>query len=77
MTPASEVWSLGVTLFVLATGQYPFSSQEQIYEANLAWPRAAPMGKEFMAMIASMLQRDHKLRPTLDEILRNPWLYSG
>ena len=77
MTPASEVWSFGVTLFVLATGQYPFASPEQIYKANLVWPRATPVSHEFMAMIAVMLQKDQKLRPPLDEMLRNPWLCSS
>ena len=76
LTPASEVWSFGATMFVLATGRYPFTSLEQICEANLVWPKATPMSHKFMTVISSMLQRDPELRPTLDEILRDPWFNS-
>ena len=57
-TPASEVWSLGVTMYVLATGRYPFTTPEAICQAKLTWPKETPLSTEFRNMIAAMLEKE-------------------
>ena len=79
----ADVWSLAVTLFVLATGKRPYSSQiidgEQYYNENLScifrkrWKRFwAPLPKvssDFKACIQAMLAKDPCKRPTYEDLM--------
>ena len=57
-TPASEVWSLGVTMYVLATGRYPYTTPEAICQAELQWPKETPLSAEFKSLITAMLEKE-------------------
>ncbi len=37
VSEASDVWSLGVTLFVLATGDFPFRTHGDVVALNFAF----------------------------------------
>ena len=64
---------MGVTLFVLTTGSYPFTNLSSICEANLVWPRATPLSREFKAMVESMLTSDEELRPSMNDVVNSTW----
>ncbi|PAV77558.1 hypothetical protein WR25_07174 [Diploscapter pachys] len=77
---ASEVWSVGVVLFVTVTGQMPFDEHnphqmlECMQKQQLKFPTRYQLSSEVRALILTILNPSAQLRPTYDEILAHIWL---
>ena len=76
--PGVDIWAIGVLCFELITSKLPFigKNQEELYEnikrVNINWPGGDfnPLAKN---LITKILKYDPKERPSLDEILAQPW----
>jgi len=77
-----DMWSLGVMLYVLLTGYYPFYSSDRrrlyskITRCSYKWPSNGGESVDARAkdLVASLLVVDHRKRLTADEVLQHPWL---
>ena len=70
--PELEVWSLGVTLFVLMFFENPFIDMEDTLRADLMIPQDVTVDLESLMM--QMLDKDPRTRLTMKELLAHEWI---
>ncbi|KAM0756060.1 Pkinase-domain-containing protein [Meredithblackwellia eburnea MCA 4105] len=74
--PPSEVWSLGVLLSILVTGEVPFADQDAAKVGRMSGPRF-PISPEVQDLMRRCLIVDPSRRINISQIRRHPWLAQG
>lgn len=75
----ADVWSLGIILFILLSGLFPFDDYQNrteiIFDKIVAGNFFMPsyLSSEVSPLLRSMLHKDPKKRPSVEEILKHPW----
>ncbi|KAJ9510622.1 hypothetical protein QJQ45_027499 [Haematococcus lacustris] len=80
---AADVWSCGVTLYVMLVGAYPFedpaepnnfrSIMQRITAAQYVFPPGLRLSVECLDLVARMLRPDPSHRITVEGIRAHPW----
>lgn len=77
----ADVWALGVTLFCMAFGHYPFlgDTLQDMYDKIVHEPLQIPehSSPELVNLLEGLLCKDPNLRLTLDKVASHAWVVKG
>eukprot|EP00347_Sterkiella_histriomuscorum_P015637 403356272 len=79
--PAIDVWAIGVMLYQLVIGKFPFNGEnnydirQAIMKGDLVFPEEISISKELKQLIEKMLLKEKRKRIKMFEIMDNQWLF--
>ncbi|KAG0288640.1 hypothetical protein BGZ97_006710 [Linnemannia gamsii] len=74
---ACDIWSLGVTMFVVASGMYPYHTHDALEAQsppNWAALESSGMSREYIAFTQRLMNLTAEHRPSAAEACNDPWL---
>eukprot|EP00438_Fugacium_kawagutii_P033025 Skav220868 [mRNA] locus=scaffold1331:45552:50405:+ [translate_table: standard] len=72
-TVSVDIWALGIIMYGLLDGRFPFKDENDIKTKEPKFPRRLePLCQDF---ISAMLQKDEEHRASADEIMVHGWLH--
>jgi len=78
-----DIWSLGVTLYCIVYGTYPFTGRtlaemyENIINKDLSFRTEISISQELKDLLHQMLNKNPLQRISADQIQQHPWLFQG
>ena len=78
-----DIWSLGVIIYTLIIGKPPFETNDvkttykRIRSNQYTFPESASISDQARNLVSQILNNDPAKRPTVDDILRHPWINGG
>lgn len=78
-TSACDIWSLGIILFMMLSGAYPFNLknvEKEIVSTPLLFlgPTWENISAECKDLISQMMKKDHGERISAADALAHPWM---
>ena len=64
---------MGIILYVLLYGAYPFSTEDAIMNAKFKFPPDKEVSKEYKDIIGALLEKDPEKRIRMMELTEHPW----
>lgn len=78
-----DVWSIGVILFTMLVGKPPFETKDvkttysKIQKCAYSFPPEVPVTESAKNLIQQILQNDPAMRPSIDEIVKHPFIQNN
>jgi serine/threonine protein kinase len=70
--PKAEIWSLGCCLYIMLTGNIPFTNTEHASSLPFTTPSIS-LSSSCLHLLHGMLHKDPKKRASLDDVMMHPW----
>lgn len=73
-----DIWSLGIILYAMTSGMFPNEVVEKKIHisTDIIFPDECKCSQKCKTLITKMLLKRAELRPTIDEILSDPWFFN-
>lgn len=80
-TRAVDLWSLGILLFYIVTGYFPFDGDsrailgERVMHKEVKFPEY--LSRQLCDLISGLLRKDPRTRMTIEQVVMHPWVAAG
>lgn len=72
LTEKTDIWSTGITLYYLMTGNVPFHTEKEILRKKLVFPKK--WSEDFKDFMSCLIERDLVMRYTAEDALDHIWI---
>ena len=73
--PPVDIWAMGVILFAMISGQFPFDEIQGTIESDFEWPLEVSSSLE--DLVSSIFEVNPDLRCNMNQLKMHPWMTAG